>query len=84
MVMHSDCLFRCTVFHNAMMGRKVGQNMEVSQEWQLRFLSYERFMGMLWACSTSGNGDALLLLGLVKTLFFFALHCYLAHACIWW
>jgi hypothetical protein len=50
----------------------------------LRFLSYERFMGMLWACSTSGNGDALLLLGLVKTLFFFALHCYLAHACIWW
>jgi hypothetical protein len=29
-------------------------------------------MGMLWACAASGNGDALLLLGLVKPLFFFA------------
>jgi hypothetical protein len=71
--MHSDCLFRCTVFHNATMARKVGQNMEVSQEWQLQFLSYERFMGMLWACDASGNGDALLLLRLVKPLFFLCL-----------
>jgi hypothetical protein len=68
--MHSGCLFRCTVFHNVMMARKVGQNMEVSQEWQLRFPSYERFMGMLQACTPSSNNDALLLLGLVKTLFF--------------
>jgi hypothetical protein len=43
--------------------------MEVSQEWQLRFLSYERFMGMLLACTASGNDDALLLLGLVKPYF---------------
>jgi hypothetical protein len=27
-------------------------------------------MGMLWACAASGNGDTLLLLGLVKALFF--------------
>jgi hypothetical protein len=27
-------------------------------------------MGMLRACAASGNGDTLLLLGLVKTLFF--------------
>jgi hypothetical protein len=26
-------------------------------------------MGMLWVCAAFGNGDALLLLGLVKTLF---------------
>jgi hypothetical protein len=32
MVMYSGFLFRCTVFHNATMVRKVGQNMEVSQE----------------------------------------------------
>jgi hypothetical protein len=70
MVMYSGCLFRCTVFYNAMMARKVGRNMEVSQEWQLRFLSYERFMGMLRACAAFSNGDDLLLLGLVKPLFF--------------
>jgi hypothetical protein len=45
--------------------------MVVSQEWSLRFRSYEQFMVMLQACATSGNDDALLLLGLVKTLFFF-------------
>jgi hypothetical protein len=70
MVMYSGCLFRCMVFCNTMMERNVEPNMEVSQEWQLWFLSYERFMGMLWACTMSGNDDALLLLGLVKTLFF--------------
>jgi hypothetical protein len=43
--------------------------MEVSQEWQLWFLSYERFMGMLQACAVSGNDDALLLLVLVISLF---------------
>jgi hypothetical protein len=52
------------------MARKVGQNMEVSQEWQLWFLSYEWFMGMLWVCTASGNDDTLLLLGLVKPLIF--------------
>jgi hypothetical protein len=70
MVMHFGYLFRCTVFCNAMTARMVGQNMDVSQEWPLRFLNYERFMGMLWACATSGNSDTLLLLGLVKTLCF--------------
>jgi hypothetical protein len=30
-------------------------------------------MGMFRVCVTSGNGDALLLLGLVKTLFFLCL-----------
>jgi hypothetical protein len=84
MVIHSDCLFKCTVFRNATMTRKVGQNMEVSQEWQLRFLSYERFMGMLQACAASSNDDALLLLRLVKILFFFTSHCYLPNARIWW
>jgi hypothetical protein len=67
--MHSSCLFKCTVFCNTTTARKVGQNMEVSQEWQLWFLSYEWFMGMLQACTASGNDDALLLLGLVKPLF---------------
>jgi hypothetical protein len=57
------------VFHNATMARKVGQNMEVSQEWQLQFLSYKWFMGMLRACAATSNDDALLLLGLVKILF---------------
>jgi hypothetical protein len=71
MVMHSSCLFRCTVFRNTMTARKVGQNMEVSQEWQLQFLSYERFMGMLRVCVASGNDGVLLLLKLVKTLFVF-------------
>jgi hypothetical protein len=52
-----------------MTARMVGQNMDVSQEWQLRFLGYEWFMGMLWACDASGNGDTLLLLGLEKPLF---------------
>jgi hypothetical protein len=70
MVMHSNCLFKCTVFCNATTTRKVGQNMEVSQEWQLRFLSYEQFMGMLQACAASGNDDALLLLRLVKNTIF--------------
>jgi hypothetical protein len=45
--------------------------MEVSQEWQLQFLSYERFMGMLRVCVASGNDGVLLLLKLVKTLFVF-------------
>jgi hypothetical protein len=31
-------------------------------------------MGMLWACAASGNSDALLLLGLVKMLFFYLLN----------
>jgi hypothetical protein len=65
--MHSGCLFRCTVFHNMTMARKVGQNMVVSQEWPLRYRSYDRFMEMLQACAESGNNDALLLLGLVRT-----------------
>jgi hypothetical protein len=69
--MHFGCLPRSTVFHNATTTRKVGQNMAACQEWQLQFLSYEWFMGMLWACAASSNGDALLLLGLVKTLFIF-------------
>jgi hypothetical protein len=54
------------------MARKVGQNMAVSEEWPLWFQSYDRFLGMLQACTEFGNGDALLLLGLVKTRFFFA------------
>jgi hypothetical protein len=65
MVMHFGCLFSLTVFRNARMTRKVGQNMEVSREWQLRFLSYEHFMKMLQACVVSGNDDTLLPLGLV-------------------
>jgi hypothetical protein len=69
MVMHSGCLFRCTVFHNALTVRKVGQNMVVCQKWSLRSQSYNRFMGMLWACADSGNDDALFLLGLVRTQF---------------
>jgi hypothetical protein len=69
--MHSGCLFRCTFFRNVMTTRKVGQNKAVSQEWLLRFQSYERFKRMLQVCAASGNGDALLLLGLVKRLFFF-------------
>jgi hypothetical protein len=79
--MHFGCLFRCMVFSNAMTARKVGQNMAVSQEWPLWFQSYERFMRMLQACSASGNDDALLLLGLVKTLFFSLLNTaiYLMH-----
>jgi hypothetical protein len=44
--------------------------MAVSQEWLLRYRSYERFMGMLWGCAECGNSDALLLLGLVRSQFF--------------
>jgi hypothetical protein len=71
--MHSDYLFKCTVFHTTTTARKVGLNMVVSQEWPLQFRSYEQFLGMLRACAASGNDDALLLLGLVKTLFFLSL-----------
>jgi hypothetical protein len=71
--MHCSCLFRCTVFHNMMMARKVGHNMVVCQEWSLRFQSYNRFMGMLQACANSGNNDALFLLGLIRTQFFSSL-----------
>jgi hypothetical protein len=46
--------------------------MVVSQEWLLWLRSYNGFMGMLQACAESGNGEALLLLGLVKTHFFIA------------
>jgi hypothetical protein len=69
--MHSGCLFRCTVFRNATTARKVGQNMAVCQEWPLRFQSYNRFMGMLRACTDSGNNAALFLLELVRIQFFF-------------
>jgi hypothetical protein len=69
MVMHSGCLFRCTIFHNMMTARKVGQNMVVCQEWPLRSQSYNRFMGMLRACADFGNDDVLFLLGLVRTQF---------------
>jgi hypothetical protein len=69
--MHFGCLFRCMVFRNVMTGRKVAQNMVVSQEWPLRYRSYDRFMGMLRMCVESSNDDALLLLGLVKTQIFF-------------
>jgi hypothetical protein len=62
MVLHSGCLFRCTIFCNVTTARKVGHNMEVSQEWQLWFLTYERFMEILRVCAAFGNGDALLLL----------------------
>jgi hypothetical protein len=44
--------------------------MAVSQEWPLWFLCYEQFMGMLWACAVSSNSNTLLLLALVKPLFF--------------
>jgi hypothetical protein len=67
--MHSGCLLRCTVFLNATKARKVGQNMAVCQEWPLRSENYNRFMGMLRACTDSGNDDTLLLLGLVRTQF---------------
>jgi hypothetical protein len=69
MVMHFSCLLRCIVFHNATMAKQVGQNMAVCQEWLLRSQSYNRFMGMLWVCADSGNDDAFVLLGLVRTLF---------------
>jgi hypothetical protein len=67
--MHSGCLFRCTIFCNATMARKVGQNLVVCQEWPLRSQSHNRFMGMLQACADSGNDDALFLLGMVRTQF---------------
>jgi hypothetical protein len=67
--MHFGCLFRCTVFHNVMTARKVGHNMMVCQEWLLRSQSYNRFMGMLRECASSGNDNALFLLGLVRTRF---------------
>jgi hypothetical protein len=68
--MHIGCLFRCTIFYNVTMTRKVGQNMVVCQEWLLRFQSYNSFMGMLRVCTDSSNGDALFLLGLVRTQYF--------------
>jgi hypothetical protein len=73
MVMHSGYLFRCTIFRNTTIARKVEQNMAVCQEWPLWFQSYNRFMGMLGACTDSGIGDALFLLGLVRTQFFLRL-----------
>jgi hypothetical protein len=71
--MHSGCLFRCTVFRNVTTARKIGQNMVVCQDWPLRSQSYNRFMGMLWACADFGNGGTLFLLGLVRTGFFSSL-----------
>jgi hypothetical protein len=68
--MHSGCLFRYMVFSNTMMARTIGQNMAVYQDWLLRSQTYNRFMGMLRACADSSNGDALFLLGLVRTRFF--------------
>jgi hypothetical protein len=47
--------------------------MVVCQEWPLRFQSYNRFIRMLQACADSGNGDALFLLGLVRTRVFSSL-----------
>jgi hypothetical protein len=72
--MHSGCLFRCTLFRNAMMAKKVGQNMVVCQDWPLRSQSYNRFMGVLRACMDSSNGDTLFLIGLVRTRFFSSLN----------
>jgi hypothetical protein len=67
MVMQFGCLLRCTIFRNVMIVRKVGQSMTVCQEWPLRSQNYNRFMGMLRACTDFSNDDALLLLGLVRT-----------------
>jgi hypothetical protein len=67
MVMHSSCLLRCIVYCNMMTARKVGQNMVVCHEWPLRSQNYNRLMGMLQACTDSGNDDALLLPGSVGT-----------------
>jgi hypothetical protein len=71
--MHSSCFFKCMIFRNAMMARKVGQNMDMGQDWPLRSQSYNRFMGMLQTSTDSGNDDALFLLGLVWTRFFSSL-----------
>jgi hypothetical protein len=71
--MHSSCFFKCMIFRNAMMARKVGQNMDMGQDWPLRSQSYNRFMGMLRTSTDSGNDDALFLLGLVWTRFFSSL-----------
>jgi hypothetical protein len=43
--------------------------MMVSQEWPLRYQSYDWFMGMLRAWAESRNDNALLLLGLVRNCF---------------
>jgi hypothetical protein len=64
--MHSCCLFRSTVFCNAMIAKKVEQNMAVCKDWPLWSQRYNRLMGMLWACIDSGNNNALFLLGLVR------------------
>jgi hypothetical protein len=48
--------------------------MAVSQEWPLRFGSYNRLMGINRACVDSGNDDTLFLLGLVRTQFFSSLN----------
>jgi hypothetical protein len=44
--------------------------MVVCQDWVLRSQNYNRFMAMIRACTYFGNGDALFLLGLVRTRFF--------------
>jgi hypothetical protein len=46
--------------------RKVGEGMAVQREWDLRRLSYSRFISLLLACSKCGNAHAMFMLGLVK------------------
>jgi hypothetical protein len=65
-VLHSHCLFRCTVFCSATAARKVGEGMVVQREWDLHERSYY-IMTMLRACVECGNNHALFLLGLVKS-----------------
>jgi hypothetical protein len=66
-VLHSRCLFKCTVFHSVIAARKVGQRMVVQRFWLLWFRSYYRFMGMFQVWAESGNAHAFLLLGFVKS-----------------
>jgi hypothetical protein len=61
------------MFCNATTTMQVGQNMAVCQDWVLRSQNYNRFMATIHACADSGNGDALFLLGLVRTRFFSSL-----------
>jgi hypothetical protein len=60
-------LFRCTVFYNATAARKVGHDIAVQREWDLRMSSYFRFIRLIRVCAKCGNGHALFILGLVKS-----------------